>query len=172
MVTLLKDYEQQTYFLNSWDDIDGIAFKNGDQVFLMDQDLLLIYDEGNDNWQPVPTGGGGGEQHPYITYTEYEQAADWTTDAQGNSANFFATYCNSGAGPYFFGIKHVDDTDQYRGVRGYGSRQYAGSNSASFYRGNNSWVSTIGTSTSFHIEAGATIGVWHTNYDTAWEDYV
>ena len=60
MVTLLKDYEQQTYFLNSGDDIDGIVFRNGDQVFLMDQNLLLIYDEGNDNWQPVPTGGGGG----------------------------------------------------------------------------------------------------------------
>lgn len=60
MVTLLKDYEQQTYFLNSGDDIDGIVFRNGDQVFLIDQNLLLIYDQGNDNWQPVPTGGGGG----------------------------------------------------------------------------------------------------------------
>lgn len=60
MVTLLNDYEQQTYFLNSGDDIDGIVFRNGDQVFLMDQDVLIIYDEGGDNWYPVPTGGGGG----------------------------------------------------------------------------------------------------------------
>ena len=60
MVTLLNDYEQQIYFLNTSDSIDGIVFRNGDQVFLMDQDLLLVYDQENDNWQPVPTGGGGG----------------------------------------------------------------------------------------------------------------
>ena len=60
MVTLLKDYEQQTYFLNTADDITDIVFHNGDQVFLMDQDLLLIYDESANNWYPVPTGGGGG----------------------------------------------------------------------------------------------------------------
>ena len=60
MVTLLKNYEQQTYFLNTADSIDGIVFRNGDQVFVMDQDVLLIYDEGGNNWYPVPTGGGGG----------------------------------------------------------------------------------------------------------------
>lgn len=53
MVTLLKDYEQQTYFLNSSDDINGIVFHNGDMVFLMDQDRFLIYDQENDNWQPM-----------------------------------------------------------------------------------------------------------------------
>ena len=60
MVTLLKDYEQQTYFLNTGNDIDDIEFHNGDMVFLMDRDQLLIYDEGGNQWYPVPTGGGGG----------------------------------------------------------------------------------------------------------------
>lgn len=60
MVTLLKEYEQQTYTLNSADDIDDIVFRNGDMVLLMDQDVLIIYDEEGDTWYPVPTGGGGG----------------------------------------------------------------------------------------------------------------
>lgn len=67
MVTLLKNYEQQTYILNAGDDIDNIVFRNGDMAFLMDQDVLIIYDEGADNWYPVPTGGDTGGDTVYYS---------------------------------------------------------------------------------------------------------
>ena len=60
MVTLLTDYSTQRYILNSDDDIGDLEFHNGDQVLLMDQDVLIIYDEEANQWYPVPTGGGGG----------------------------------------------------------------------------------------------------------------
>lgn len=89
MVTLLKDYEQQTYVLNTADDIGDIVFHNGDQVFLMDQDLLLIYDEDAVNWYPVPTGGGGGGGG--ISY-ELLNSGTYTLATTGSSMTIPVTY--------------------------------------------------------------------------------
>lgn len=83
VVTLLKDYEQQTYFLNTADDIGDIVFRNGDQVFLMDQDLLLIYDEGGNNWYPVPTGGGGAAPEYGIKEATYVTGT-WSVSSHNN----------------------------------------------------------------------------------------
>ena len=83
MVTLLTDYSTQRYILNSGDDPDGIEFHNGDQVLLMDQDVLLIFDEEGNNWNPVPAGGGGGGGG-INTYT-YTYASNGTINAGLNA---------------------------------------------------------------------------------------
>lgn len=79
MVTLLKDYEQQTYFLNTGDSLDGIVFRNGDMALLMDRDVLLIYDEEGNNWYPVPTGGGGGGGWQLLASGTYTLATSGST---------------------------------------------------------------------------------------------
>ena len=66
MVTQLTGYNTQRYTFNSEDDIGDIVFHNGDEILLMDVDLLLIYDEEGNNWNQVPTGGGGGGDSGYF----------------------------------------------------------------------------------------------------------
>ena len=80
MVTLLTNYNTQRYILNSTDDIDNINFHNGDQVLLMDQDALIVFDEENVAWHAVPAGRGGGgyEANDWFDYTK--PAGAITTD--------------------------------------------------------------------------------------------
>lgn len=61
MVSLIPNYAQQRYVLNSDDDSGDIEFHNGDIVYLMDVQQESIYSEADNQWYPVPTGGGGGE---------------------------------------------------------------------------------------------------------------
>ena len=99
MVTLLTDYSTQRYILNSGDDLDGIEFHNGDQILLMDQDVLLIFDEEGNNWNPVPTGGGGSAVHAIIG-TSVSATNSFVIPKEDGYNNFFA-YVSEPDADYF-----------------------------------------------------------------------
>lgn len=65
MVTQIPQYGRQRYTFNGIDDLTGLEFHNGDEVLVMDDNMLLIYDEETNNWYPIPTGGGGSEGGVY-----------------------------------------------------------------------------------------------------------
>lgn len=174
MVTLLTDYNTQRYILNSADDIGDLEFHNGDQVLLMDQDVLLIFDEENTTWYAVPTGGGGGgTSFPYIQEFSYVQAEDWLTDTNGNNLNFCNTYLSHGPGLYW-GYVDQDLTDTYGAVNFFvgsgltnGTQHFPQSEGSGWHRKNNVWAMgslNLSTGKSWHIKSGAEIKVWYIEY--------
>ena len=168
MVTLLTDYNTQRYILNSTDDIDDIEFHNGDQLLLMDQDALIIFDEENAAWHSVPTGGGGGggEAHPYIQKFTYTQAESWLSDTYGNVKNFAETYFTGGNGLYWGSIDQAYSAT-------YGARRFcvcrsagdtAAQHASEWQRKSGNWSQNYSASASWYIEAGATITVYFILY--------
>lgn len=89
MVTLLTDYTKQRRTLNSADDVGSIEWHNGDEVLLMDVDAVLIFSEEDNNWHPVPTGGGGGGVHAIIG-TSVSSSNSMVIPKEDGYDNFFA----------------------------------------------------------------------------------
>lgn len=59
MVTNTTIYTRQLYVSLSTD-VPDVNFKNGDELYMIDTQQHVIYDEENSTWRPLSAGGGGG----------------------------------------------------------------------------------------------------------------
>lgn len=109
MVTLLTDYTKQRRTLNSLDDVSNIEWHNGDEVLLMDQDIVLIFSEGNSNWYPVPTGGGGGGTP--VTELKLLASGEYVSAINGNQS-FTVSYTGIVAAMVVYNSTPVANTQQ------------------------------------------------------------
>ena len=103
----------------------------------------------------IPTGA-------QFTKTVYTQSEAWTSDTKGNASNFANTYCNSGDGLYLAIITNNSATGNYKALSamvGRGTVNGVSLPDGRVRRSNGN--SSVATSTSFYISAGATITVWY-----------
>ena len=89
MVTRETNYIGQLYFGLSTDDPTAVEWHNGDRILLMDQDIMMVYDEAAFDFHEIPISGGGGGGGPVITPTS---VAIKNARASGNLSPYFVVW--------------------------------------------------------------------------------
>lgn len=161
MITFDTFYTIQRVSGLSQDD-KPMGMKPGSIFMELDTGKKFIFD--GETWHEQPQGGGGIPAW-VESVTTYTHPTDWLDDSNGNAQNFFNTYCNGNdTSDRYLYVCYIEDNTASGVYRAdyFMSQRYGNSsgNKVSVnLRSGTDWSTTIATSRSFHISAGAKITV-------------